>query len=1036
MASVSTPKQFHNLQEAHRQVRHPLERLRGYIRRYVSLEGAAIVGLFLALWFWIGLALDYGFFKLFAVDWVQTLPWAFRASVLLVLVTVLTAILGLNVFTRLFREFRDTALALLLERRFPGVLGDRLITAVELSDPEQAAKYGYSAAMVRETIHEAARRVETVPVQEVFDWKRLTRRALVVILLVAGGYLLVGGIFAAVASARAGGFSLGGYNDFHEVGLLWFQRNVLLQNRIWPRRAHLELVDFPASGEIRMGRGGTPPTIRARALKYVVSGAPSAGARDAYASWLDAHQQAGIDKDSVIAAFTASPSEGWRALSWFDLTPELVGGTVPSVTLPEDWSPRNPAAGLTLDEIELKMDKEETHKTLLPEVQQALRDVLAQVELRARTAGMGRTLRVLKIPDEAFLNYWGGNTNSRNTLQKVGDNEYTGQFGDLRESVTFAVQGEDYYTASRHVTVVDPPALDSLTRVEERPAYLYYRTAKPEDLRGAKQVFEETQVSLQGGEVSRIDLPAGSNVTLTAVASKELTEVRVTGLKSLDGKVVPVQLLDSRTFQARFDNVRQEVHFTFEFTDTDGVIGQRKVLLVAAEDAPPKVRELAPDEIIRKVKEGYMVAVGARIPFKGKVSDDYGLSDVRYTYSISRFESGLRANDRLRLHLATMGLATLVPGAQRPLIATCTLSEAFVIGKAAEKAEKPKTVETFALPRFEQMLRERKETPPLASDIIRNRLETRQKLPYRSLLNEFEIRPDEWTKVEEDPIGCDFPLWKLNLKVTDPRLTQPRYQMDIRLEAADTDLDGALENGKPRPHVKLSEEKFTFIVVSETELLAEIAKEEEKLFSDMEGAINKLLETQSKFIQVNLDLSGFQAATDKPEVLGPMSVRCEQVVEALDKGQIAVREVATAYQKIDKEMRTNQLDAKLIEKVEATIVKPLAEADVLFDRTRDRVVDFRKSLDNNELALDKRVEAAKLAGGVAKAELQGLLDHLNRILGAMQGITDINKLIKMIAEIEKQEGDNASAIKTLKDKLERDILEGALDDDKPKEKKK
>ena len=40
-------------------IQHPLERLRGTIRRYVGLEGALAVGLFLFSWFWIDLALDY-----------------------------------------------------------------------------------------------------------------------------------------------------------------------------------------------------------------------------------------------------------------------------------------------------------------------------------------------------------------------------------------------------------------------------------------------------------------------------------------------------------------------------------------------------------------------------------------------------------------------------------------------------------------------------------------------------------------------------------------------------------------------------------------------------------------------------------------------------------------------------------------------------------------------------------------------------------------------------------------------------------------
>ncbi len=203
MASVTTPLTPHrNLDEAQQQVRSPLERLRGYIRTYVSLEGAAVLGLYLALWFWIGLIFDYGFFKLFGIDWVQDLPWSFRACLLIVLIAGLLAAVATQVFRRLFREFRDPALALVLERRFPGQLGDRLITAVELSDPDKAAAQGYSPAMVRATIHEAARRVADLPLQHVFDWHRLRQKGIVVAVLSVGLYLLAGASFTAVASLR------------------------------------------------------------------------------------------------------------------------------------------------------------------------------------------------------------------------------------------------------------------------------------------------------------------------------------------------------------------------------------------------------------------------------------------------------------------------------------------------------------------------------------------------------------------------------------------------------------------------------------------------------------------------------------------------------------------------------------------------------------------------------------------------------------------------------------------------------------------
>src|SRR5262249_27296129 len=187
MATVSPPRP-RNLAEAQTKLRHPLDSLRRYIRLYIALEGAALAVLFLAACFWAGLVLDYGPFVAFGFDWVDWLPRAVNLVVLLAGASVLAVLVGGRVGGRLWRESRDAALALVLERRFPKLLGDRLITAVELSDPKAAADLGYSRVMVEETIRDAAARVDQLPVREVFDWGRLIRRGVPVVLLTLGLY--------------------------------------------------------------------------------------------------------------------------------------------------------------------------------------------------------------------------------------------------------------------------------------------------------------------------------------------------------------------------------------------------------------------------------------------------------------------------------------------------------------------------------------------------------------------------------------------------------------------------------------------------------------------------------------------------------------------------------------------------------------------------------------------------------------------------------------------------------------------------------
>src|SRR5262249_27516575 len=85
-----------------------------------------------------------------------------------------------------------------------------------------------------------------------------------------------------------------------------------------------------------------------------------------------------------------------------------------------------------------------------------------------------------------------------------------------------------------------------------------------------------------------------------------------------------------KTFELLIEDVRREQKFTFEYEDTDDVKGRRAVIVQPREDVAPRIREFNPDDVIRKAKEGYVVSANARIPFKGRVRDDYGLARVRY----------------------------------------------------------------------------------------------------------------------------------------------------------------------------------------------------------------------------------------------------------------------------------------------------------------------------------------------------------------------------------------------------------------------
>jgi hypothetical protein len=300
-------------------VRHPLEAVRKTIRRYVLLESAAILLLCLALWFWIGLALDFGLFWTTAYDWVMELNFIdpsgqgslfIRLAVFALVVGFLLYLLVSQLVVRYWKEFSDPAVALVLERRFPQELGDRLITAIELADPKKAASYGYSAPMLARTIDEAAERVERLPVDDVFDWARLRRRWRTVAFATVGVLLIValGSIGVETAQGRAAGPFEQAYR-FRDVASIWVERNVFFRNSYWQRNNHLEVVRFQDNeshpGEMRVGRDEQRPDLVVRAVEWVVP-----------------------DRAAPV---------GWRALRVADLGSFVPADLVARITIPAAW---------------------------------------------------------------------------------------------------------------------------------------------------------------------------------------------------------------------------------------------------------------------------------------------------------------------------------------------------------------------------------------------------------------------------------------------------------------------------------------------------------------------------------------------------------------------------------------------------------------------------------------------------------------------------------------------------------------------------
>jgi hypothetical protein len=200
-----------------------LAHLRAWTRRAGALRGAAAfvtaaAGVF-AGWF--------------LVDYLFHLEWGHRVVVWLAGAVFLGVLFHREVLRRIWVPLSDEDLALILEKRNPG-LDCRLISAVQFRRILAGGKAPFSEDLARRTVGEAVEAVGTVRVGEVFDRRELKKRS------GRAGLALAGVLLFLLA--------------FPGTGRIWFLRNVFLYDLDWPRDTYLE-IEGSEGGVLRIPRG-------------------------------------------------------------------------------------------------------------------------------------------------------------------------------------------------------------------------------------------------------------------------------------------------------------------------------------------------------------------------------------------------------------------------------------------------------------------------------------------------------------------------------------------------------------------------------------------------------------------------------------------------------------------------------------------------------------------------------------------------------------------------------------------------------------
>ncbi len=202
-----------------------LTQLRSRIRRYVFLEGAALILAVLGGLFWLSLAVDHAWFQISRLE----LPRWFRAGFDVVVVGLVAFLLLSWIGLRLLRSYRTKALALVLERRFPE-LDDRLVTAVELAETGSADQGKLTVAMAGRTIDDAVKATRQLDLASVFDRKPLQRAF----------------VAAAVALASIGGLAVASNSTLRT----WKDSFVDLDAEYWRRETGLTIRVIAQPGDI------------------------------------------------------------------------------------------------------------------------------------------------------------------------------------------------------------------------------------------------------------------------------------------------------------------------------------------------------------------------------------------------------------------------------------------------------------------------------------------------------------------------------------------------------------------------------------------------------------------------------------------------------------------------------------------------------------------------------------------------------------------------------------------------------------------
>ena len=213
------------------------------------------------------------------------------------------------------------------------------------------------------------------------------------------------------------------------------------------------------------------------------------------------------------------------------------------------------------------------------------------------------------------------------------------------------------------------------------------------------------------------------------------------------------------------------------------------------------------------------------------------------------------------------------------------------------------------------------------------------------------------------------------------------------------------------------------MVVSEYELLAEIAKEEDNLHLKIDQLLDRLVDYRGK-----LEEDVIRQLKDpkfEEKFFSPLAAQAQEFVDSITSGAVTTKEVHDHYARILRELQYNRVRVDVIKKVE-TIVTLLDNAvRNEFVQAEEAQRAFQQSLEGNPKNKTPPRFDPVLAENAQK-RLQDLINQLERIKGAMGDITNLNRLITALQTLEQGQRNNLALIIEIKRRIEEEAFKDFL----------